>query len=169
MQSDPVGSELVDVVDEDDRVLGQTTRAQMRRDNLLHRVAAVLCLDSSGRIYVHQRTAHKDLFASLYDMFAAGTVLAGESYAQTASRELAEELGIVGPTPEFLFHARYDGALTRSHTHVFRVLWDGPIVHQPSEIAWGAFRTRQQILDNREQFNFVPDGAEFFSHYISRH
>jgi 8-oxo-dGTP pyrophosphatase MutT (NUDIX family) len=166
---DDVAAELVDVVDEADHVLGQTTRAQMRRDNVLHRVVAILCLDSTGRIYVHRRTPTKDLFPSLYDMFVAGTVGAGETYADAARRELAEELGIVGAAPELLFKHRYEGAQTRSHTAVFRLTWDGPIVHQASEIAWGAFRTRQALIENREGFTFVPDGAELFARYIANY
>ena len=159
--------ELVDEVDEADRVLRRVTRREMRDKNLLHRVAAVLCRDSRGRIYVHRRTAIKDLFPSLYDMFCAGTVSAGESYVQTAQRELSEELGIRGGTPEFLFHHRYQGAHTRSHTHVFRVTWDGPIVHQASEISWGEFRSYEEIAANRDGFEFVPDGAELFARYTA--
>jgi isopentenyldiphosphate isomerase len=162
-----VGRELVDVVDEQDRVLRQTSRAQMRREKLLHRVAAVLCLDSTGRIYVHRRTPTKDLFPDLHDMFVAGTVGAGEGYAQAAQRELAEELGIEGPIPEFLFHHRYEGPETRSHTEVFRIVWDGPIVHQASEIAWGEFRSRQALVENRDGLVFVPDGAELFARYLA--
>src|SRR5262245_31616854 len=88
--------ELVDIVDEDDRVVRQATRSEMRRERLLHRVVAILCFNSRGEIYVHQRTAVKDLFPSLYDMFVAGTVEAGETYEATALRELEEEVGIRG-------------------------------------------------------------------------
>ena len=57
--------ELVDWVDEDDRVIGQVTRAQMRAGNLLHRCIAVLCLDPRGRVYAHRRTDSKDVFPGL--------------------------------------------------------------------------------------------------------
>ena len=75
----------------------------------------------------------------------------------------------MGPEPEFLFHHRYEGAQTRSHTHVYRVTWDGPIVHQPSEIVWGGFYTRQALIENREQLAFVPDGAELFARYVAEY
>jgi isopentenyldiphosphate isomerase len=164
-----VGSELIDVVDEEDRVLRQATRAEMRRDNLLHRVVAIVCLDSAGRIYLHRRTLTKDLFPGLYDVFTAGCVGAGESYALAARRELAEELGIVGPEPQALFRHRYEGAETRSHTQVFRVTWDGPIVHQPSEVAWGEFRPRDELEENREGLVLVPDGAQLFARYLTEY
>ena len=159
--------EWVDIVDEDDRVVGRTTRAQMRRGNLLHRNVAILCRDRSGRIYVHRRTATKDLFPNLYDMFTSGVVGAGESYAQAAVRELAEELGIRGVVPQALFHHRYEGDHTRAHTWVYRVEWTGPITQQPSEVAWGGYRTRTELLSNSERFAFVPDGSELFTRYVS--
>ena len=161
--------EWVDIVDDGDRVVGRTTRAQMRRENLLHRNVAILCRDGGGRIYVHRRTATKDLFPSLYDMFTSGVVEAGETYAQAALRELAEELGISGVVPQALFHHRYEGDRTRSHTAVFRVEWNGPITHQASEVAWGGYRTRPELLSNSEQFEFVPDGAELFTRYVAEY
>jgi 8-oxo-dGTP pyrophosphatase MutT (NUDIX family) len=161
--------EWVDIVDESDRVVGRTTRAHMRRGNLLHRNVAILCRDGGGRIYVHQRTATKDLFPSMYDMFTSGVVCAGETYAHAALRELAEELGIRGVMPQALFHHRYEGDHTRSHTTVFRVAWSGPITHQPSEIAWGGYRTRGELIANSERFVFVPDGIELFTRYVSEY
>jgi len=159
--------ELVDIVDENDRVIGRATRAQMRRDKLLHRVVAILCRNRDGQIYVHRRTATKDLFPSLYDMFTAGTVEAGESYDVAAIRELEEELGIRSVTLEPLFRHRYEGDRTRSHTAVYSVEWNGPIVHQASEIAWGAFQSRAELLANLELFEFVPDGLELFTRYLA--
>jgi isopentenyldiphosphate isomerase len=163
-----VNEELVDIVDEDDRVVRQATRSEMRRHVLLHRVVAVLCLNSRGEIYVHRRTATKDLFPSLYDMFVAGTVEAGESYDATAVRELGEEIGVHDVTLERLFHHRYEGRETRSHTEVYRIVWDGPIAPQASEIQWGEFRSRESLVENVDGFQFVPDGAELFERYIAR-
>jgi mutator protein MutT len=167
MSEVPIAEEIVDVVDEDDRVIGQVTRAQMRRDKLLHRVVAILCRNRDGKIYVHRRTATKDLFPNLYDMWTAGTVEAGETYEAAAKRELEEELGITGVELEPLFKHRYEGDRTRSHTMVYSVEWNGKIRHQPSEIAWGAFRSRSELLADLEHFEFVPDGAELFTRYVA--
>jgi isopentenyldiphosphate isomerase len=166
---DPTPDELVDIVDEEDRVVGRATRAQMRRGNSLHRVVAILCRNRDSQIYIHRRTPTKDLFPSLYDMFVAGTVAAGESYDDAALRELEEELGITGVTLEPLFRHRYEGDRTRSHTRVYSVEWNGPIIHQASEIAWGAFRSRRELLTNSERFEFVPDGAELFTRYVAEY
>ena len=160
--------ELIDWVDEQDRVLGQVTRARMRRENLMHRCIAVMCLDSRGRVYVHRRTDTKDVYPGLHDAFVGGVVGAGESYDDAARRELGEELGIVGPTPEPLFHHVYEDAHSRSQTRVYRVVWDGPITHQPSEVAWGGFCSLPEIASGELSLAFVPDGWEVLQCYVER-
>jgi 8-oxo-dGTP pyrophosphatase MutT (NUDIX family) len=159
--------ELVDLIDEHDVVQGRVTRKQMRAGTLWHRSVAILCRNSMGAIYVHKRTTTKDVFPGLYDMFVGGVVSAGETYAQAALREIGEELGIVGPQPTPLFHHRYAGPSSRAHIEVFEVIWDGVITLQASEVAWGAFRSQQEIVDNREGWTFVPDGAEIFDRYCA--
>lgn len=161
--------EWVDVVDERDHVVGRATRQQMRQHNLLHRNASVLCLSSREQVFVHQRVQTKDVFPGLYDLFASGVVMAGESYETAAARELAEELGIVGPALEPLFKHRYEGPSSRSFTMVFRVLWDGPIVTQAEEIAWGAFIPLVEAAENAQRFQYVPDGWEIFERYLAQY
>jgi isopentenyldiphosphate isomerase len=160
------GDEWVDLVDEADRVLGQVTRRAMRADKLLHRCVFVLCFDRDGRIYVQRRTQTKDVFPGLYDMFVGGVVQAGETYDTCALREIGEELGIVGPTPHALFRHRYEGPESRSHIAVYQVTWDGPIVHQPSEVDWGGYFSLGELAQNAPDFVFVPDGWEVFQRYL---
>jgi 8-oxo-dGTP pyrophosphatase MutT (NUDIX family) len=160
--------ELVDIVDEHDRVIGRATRRQMREQNILHRNASVICLTSKGEVFVHRRMHTKDVFPSLYDLFASGVVGAGESYDDAARRELGEELGVIGPVPEPLFKHRYEGPSSRSFTMVYRVIWDGPIVCQAEEIAWGGFLPLAEVARNTQQFPYVPDGWEVFQRYLER-
>ena len=167
MTEPDVPEEWVDHIDEHDRVIGRVPRRLMRRDNLLHRSVGILCFDPAGLIYVHRRTDTKDVFPGLHDMTVGGVVSAGESYDDAAVRELAEELGISGPTPEFLFKHRYEDAFVRSLAAVYRVVWDGPIRHQPSEVAWGGYFPVADIASNARGFRFVPDGWQLFTRYLA--
>jgi len=87
-----VGSEteLVDIVDDDDRVVATVTRAQMRAGRLQHRAVSIAVMSSDRRLLVHRRSDDKDLWPSMWDMAAGGVVAAGESYDAAAHRELAE-------------------------------------------------------------------------------
>jgi 8-oxo-dGTP pyrophosphatase MutT (NUDIX family) len=156
------GDELLDVVDEQDLVVGQATRREVRARRLLHRFSSVLCRDGAGRLYVHRRTDDKDVYPGMYDLAAGGVLAAGETYLEAARRELAEELGVAGPEPRFLFKHRYRGRENPSWSATFEVTWDGPITPQASEIAWGGFLTMDELAARLQQWQFCPDGLEIF-------
>lgn len=152
--------ERVAVVDEMGTVVGAVPRSVMRRDNLPHLVVCVLLRDGGGRVYVHRRTDSKDVFPGMHDSFAAGCVLAGEEPQAAAERELAEELGVVGVRLEPLHRGWYVDAATRHLCHVWTATYDGPVTHQPEEVAWGGWMTvgelRERLAD--PSWPFVPDG-----------
>jgi len=160
--------ELVDVVDLEDRVIGVVPRSAVRAGNLIHRAAYVLVRNSRGELYVHRRTETKDVDPGLYDMFAAGVCTSGETYDQTAVRELGEELGIEGVAPRFLFKHLYRGPNSRLWGAVYDVLWDGPVRHQESEVAWGTFVPLEELLRMVEEREFCPDSREIFERWLGR-
>ena len=88
------GDELVDHVDEHDRVIGTVTRREMRANRLLHRATAIAVFSTDGRLLAHRRAATKDIWPARWDIAAGGVVSAGEAYLTSARRELAEELGL---------------------------------------------------------------------------
>ena len=88
------GDELVDVVDESDQIIQTVPRRVMRADHLRHRAVFIAILDGAGRLLVHRRSPHKDVWPSWCDIAVGGVVGAGESYLEAARRELAEEVGI---------------------------------------------------------------------------
>ena len=161
--------EQVAIVDDSGRVVGSAPRSMMRRDNLPHVVVAVLVRDPAGRVYVHRRTDRKDVFPGLHDAFAAGCLRYGEEPAAAAAREVAEELGVVGVPLERLFVQRYDDASTRHVCHVFTAVWDGPVTHQPEEVAWGGWMSpaelRARLAD--PEWPFVPDGRALLDHWFA--
>lgn len=160
-------AEWVDLVNRENRVVGRALRSEVRKQNLLHRGIAVLVCNSQGQVYVHQRTASKDLFPSLFDMFVGGVVGEGESYEEAARREAQEELGAAGEL-EFLFDHLYEGPLNFSWVRCFRTTWDGPIRHQPEEIQWGGWMDESALDQWIEEVTIVPDGLEVFHAYRKR-
>lgn len=155
------------LVDEEDRPVGTAPRSEIRGRNLLHRGTAILCRDPAGRIFLHRRTDTKDVFPGLYDVFAGGMVSPGESYEESARRELSEELGIEGAELRLLFKHRYLGPENRLWTTVYEVIWDGPVRLQPEEIVSGEFVEEAELVERLDELPFVPDGLEVFRRYLA--
>jgi 8-oxo-dGTP pyrophosphatase MutT (NUDIX family) len=156
-------AELVAVYDAAGAVTGVAPRGVVYARSLWHAVGAVLLRSGDGeRVYVHRRSATKLVMPGLHDCWAGGVVGPGEDPAATAERELAEELGVMGVPLTRLFTMVFDegeGGL-RSHLHAFEARWDGPVRHQPEEVADGAWMSlaelRARLAD--PTLPFVPDG-----------
>jgi len=167
MAVDP-GDELVDVVDEDDRVVATTTRRRMRAGSLLHRCTYVLIRNAAGDILVHRRTDTKDVFPGAYDVFAGGVCAAGESYDECARREAAEELGVVGAELRFLFKHRYRGSQGQAWGAVYEGQWDGAVRPQAAEVAWHAWVAPADLDRMLAELTFCSDSREIFARLRAR-
>ncbi|MFA3879148.1 NUDIX domain-containing protein [Streptomyces sp. MMCC 100] len=164
--------EILDVVDEKDRVVGQARRGDVYARGLRHRCVFVWARDPEGRVFVHRRTATKLVFPALYDMFVGGVVGAGESYDDAALREAEEELGVSGlPRPEFLFKFLYDDGAGRTWwSAVYEVRCAGAVSPQVEEVAWYGFLTEEELAGRVEEgeWEFVPDGVAAYSRLRAR-
>src|SRR5260221_9472874 len=98
--------ELVAIVDIDNHIIGSASRREMRAKCLPHRATYIAIFNSRGELYVQRRTMTKDVYPGLFDPVAGGVVQAGESYEESAVRELAEEMGIENASlePQFDFY-----------------------------------------------------------------
>ena len=136
----PVSQELLDVVDENDRVIGVKTRGEIHAQNLMHRSVHILVFNSMGELFVQKRSLSKDNDPGLWDSSAAGHVDSGEDYYHCAIRELGEELGIVvNASLEELFRLPAAPITGMEHCIVYRCIYDGPFELQAEEIDDGAW------------------------------
>ncbi|MFD3516585.1 NUDIX domain-containing protein [Streptomyces sp. NPDC058657] len=158
--------EILDIVDENDEVVGQAPRGEATARGLRHRCAFIRVRDAAGRTFVHRRTATKLVFPSLYDMFVGGVVGAGESYDEAALREAEEELGVSGlPQPVPLFSFLYespDGAHTW-WSRVYEVRCEVPVNPQAEEVAWHAFLDEEELARRLGEWTWVPDGLAAYA------
>jgi 16S rRNA (adenine1518-N6/adenine1519-N6)-dimethyltransferase len=92
-----MANERFPVVDKNDRVRGYASRAEVHGNNLRHRAVHILIFNQVGHMYLQQRSRWKDRHPLKWDSSAAGHVTAGESYDETARRELKEELRLEVP------------------------------------------------------------------------
>jgi 8-oxo-dGTP pyrophosphatase MutT (NUDIX family) len=166
-QEQKTGSEeWVDIVNENNEVIAQSSRQQMRAQRLRHRASYIVVHNGMGKILVQRRTECKDYYPGWLDATAGGVVQAGEQILESARREAEEELGIAGvPFAEhgvFYFddeHCRVWGALFSCVSH-------GPFALQAEEIDEVCWMTPQEITARCDEF--TPDSLKALSLWMSR-
>ena len=90
-------SELMDVVDENDNVIGKATREKIHNSQMWHRGIHILVFDSDGKLLLPFRSSRKDKFPNTYDCSVSEHVKAGEKFEEAAIRGIKEELNIKCP------------------------------------------------------------------------
>jgi len=86
--------EFLDIVNDEDEVIGRETREAVHTLGLQHRGAHVLLFAPSGELIIQKRSALRKAYASLWDCSISEHVQAGEDYESAAQRGLREELGL---------------------------------------------------------------------------
>ena len=94
--------ELFDIVDKQDRVIGQATRQHAHHDpSFIHRAVGVLIFNTKKQLLMQKRSKTKDTFPGYWVFSVGGHVHSGDTYDNTVKREMAEELGTSFPITPF--------------------------------------------------------------------
>ena len=86
--------ELLDIVNDEDNVIGQDTKENKFRKSLISRSVTVFILDDNKKLLIVKRSSKKESFPNRYDAAVCGNVKASEIYEEAAIREMKEEIGI---------------------------------------------------------------------------
>ena len=88
-------TEILNIVNEKDEVIGQKTREEIHKSKSWHRGVHAILLDKDSKILLQKRSAYKDKFPCCFDLSVSGHVDLNESYDEAIVRELKEELNII--------------------------------------------------------------------------
>lgn len=85
---------ILNIVDEEGNVVGEATREEIHKKGLLHKEVHVWFYTPKGEIIFQRRAKDKDTNPNLLTATASGHVEIGESYIETAIKEVEEETGL---------------------------------------------------------------------------
>lgn len=86
-------TEYIDIVDHNNNIIGQASRQEAHKKDLMHRAAHII-VSHNDLVFLQLRAPQKSLFPNKWDSSAAGHLAVGEDYHKAAARELKEELGL---------------------------------------------------------------------------
>jgi len=147
-----MSEEIFDVVNDKDEVIDQRPRSEVHAKDLLHRAVHVLVFHSDGRLFLQKRSMLKDCFPGTWDSSASGHLDTGESYDDSAVREVGEELGWHPDRPlEKLFKLPASKETGWEFVWIYRAQYDGPFQLHPDEIECGDWFSRDHIQEWLQQ------------------
>ncbi|MFW0886255.1 UNVERIFIED_CONTAM: NUDIX hydrolase [Pseudomonas sp. JL1] len=162
-------AELIAWVDKDDNLLGSLVRSDLRERGLIGRGTYIMLFNSAGELCVHRRTLSKAIYPGFWDVAAGGMVQANETYAESAARELAEELGVSGVELTAHDHFYFEDSGSRLWCSAFSAVWDGPLILQPEEVLEARFLAVDQVLDEIQHKPYCPDSLAALERYLRVH
>lgn len=120
-------TEYLDVINEEDEVIGKETRKKIHELGLWHRGVHVFLFNEQGQMLIQKRSADRTSSPSLLDCSVSEHVQAGESYFEAAIRGMKEELGIEGVELKELVKFRMNYGINDNE---ISVIYEGKITVQ---------------------------------------
>lgn len=158
--------EYLDIVNEQDEVIGKDTRKNVHDNHRIHRGVHVIVVNSRGEILIQKRSKAKDYYPGYFDMSVGAQVQSGESYEESAIRELYEELGC--STSELNYIGDYDAYSERQREkrRLFIHICEGPFSPSSDEIESIAFMSIDDIARAMENEPFTEGFKNSFKIYV---
>jgi len=152
-------AEMLDIVDDDDNVIGSAERGKAHAEGLMHRSVMFFIMDGQDRILVNQRSQTKDFFPGAWSIALGGHVSAGQTYEQAAEREAMEEAGVSGaPILMGAFKKRIEEE--SENVKVFAFVADEKPKLDAEEIEKGDFLTVEEAETLMDREDFLPETGE---------
>jgi isopentenyl-diphosphate Delta-isomerase len=165
--------ELLEVIDEQGRVIAVQERAVVHRLGLLHREVNIWFCTPRGELIFQHRALDKDLHPDLLDASVAGHVKVGQEFEQSALEEFQEETGLILKPGDLLPLTTYrsermdvrTGNYNNSLRAVYLHFYEGAITNLGLKQAEGVgFETwtfeRLKSVNATEKRRFVPSTFE---------
>ena len=158
--------ELLDLVDENNRVIGTARRSACHGDpRALHRAVHLLLFNRERELYLQQRSPAKQVQPGKWDTSVGGHIAAGEDYVAALFRESEEELGLTEFSPCFMYNYIMRNEFESELVGTFICVSDQLLSPNIAEISDGRFWLEEEILDFLGSSLFTPNFEDEFQRF----
>jgi isopentenyl-diphosphate delta-isomerase len=166
-------SRRIQIVNENDQPIGSATREEAWSKGLYHRSVHIIIQDEKRNILLQKRSSQKTLYPSKLTNAATGHVDEGETFEESASRELVEEIGINIPLEhlgKFAFHHQDNDRIINHFNGVFlgKISRTTPLKLSPNEVSGTKWFTRNELAESIASHpeRFTPIAVEVIRRFI---
>ena len=150
--------EYIDLVDENDNVIGFESRENVDAKNMKnYRVINIIIINKIGQIILAKRSKKKKYFGGCYFFSVGGHVSHNEKYEDAAYRELEEELGITNIKLEEIGYFNPIKLGTSSFSKLYKLKYDGKFIINKDEVEMMCPFEKKEIdkliVNNPEKFS----------------
>ncbi len=159
--------ELLDLVDENDRVIGTALRGDCHGNpESLHRAVHLFVFNPAGELYLQLRSMSKTVQPGKWDTSVGGHISAGEEYVDALYRETAEELALEEFSPCFMYRYILHNSFESEMISSFICVTDSEPNTNPEEISEGRFWSELEIVKNLGTGVFTPNFEDEFTRFL---
>lgn len=161
---------ILNIVDENDNIVGEATREEIHAKGLLHREVHVWLYNKNEDLFFQRRAKDKDTFPGLLDASVGGHVEVGDSYEKTAVKETEEETGLkINPqdlkivtTIKHIAHDEVTGRINNVIRRIYAYEFNGPVndlkVEKKKALGFESVRIDSLfVMSDAEKKKFIPN------------
>lgn len=138
--------ELVPLVDEQGKIIGQAPRSQVHNGSkLLHPVVHLHVLNPNKNILLQKRPMSKQIQPGRWDTSVGGHISAGETLEKALQKEAFEEIGLVGFSAKLQKVYRWESEVEAELVYLFTTFDCKNVKVQSDEVEEIRFWTKNQI------------------------
>lgn len=159
--------EILDLVDENDRVIGQARRSLCHGNpDYLHRAVHLIVMNPEREIYLQRRNPDKEVQPDKWDTSVGGHIPSGEDYVDAVFREADEELGLRDFVPCFMYRYIMHNDFESEYVGSFVCVCDSALRPNPDEICDGRFWKESEIRKSLGTRIFTPNFEDEYHRFI---
>ncbi|MFH1661694.1 MAG: NUDIX domain-containing protein [Candidatus Falkowbacteria bacterium] len=159
----------LNIIDDNDNIIGTEDRKIIHKNGLLHREVHVYFVTPKNEIIFQHRAKDKETFPDLLDATVGGHVEIGDDYKISAVKETIEETGVSIKISDLIpidkVHKISKDNVTKKINHTFRqnyiYIYDGKVKNLKIEVGEGmgfvAYTIKKLLnLNDTEKSKFIP-------------